>query len=1120
MLAMSFIPKHLAMKQLLRSLLMTKLILVLITGFAVQVFSRDPIKDPAAIRVSGKVTSAQGQPLSGVSVLEKGTNNGTTTAEDGVFALEVTGENSVLVISYISYRTQEIPVNNVRQFNVRLDLTESPQMSEVVVIGYGTRQRKDVTGAISTVGSKEIEKSTSMTPELALQGRAAGVFIASGGGDPHSRPTVRIRGVNTFGFAEPLYVIDGVPMYEGGAGVTGGAVGDIRSPINIFSMINPQDIESISVLKDASAAAIYGVRASNGVVLITTKKGKAGKPKVDVTASYGVQNIPKTFDVLNTQQYFALIKEAYNNNPDAGVSFEQKFGPLYDATSPDYVGNRPTVNWQKALLNKNAPLQDYSVRLSGGSEGTTYYLSGGFAKTESPLKANDLQRFSIATNIDSRISKYLQTGLTLRLVQESSSVNTNADLPAMMTTIPFQPIYDPNDRTGFAPAATGTFVANPDYDPNLLSPGAPFVFAAGDPRLLWGPQTRYNPFAWQDLNSTDYELVRILGNAYVQIEPITGLRLKGSIGGDYFTNLRKMWTAFDSWRFSQTPGNPYENTDGKAEGRYAEREGKTYNINKEVTLSFNRTIAVDHNIDIVLAASDQFARWSVKDLSGQVNYADPQYWGISNQPPFTTGFSNILWEDDLIGYLGRVSYKYSDKYYLDVTLRRDGSSRLAPGHKWDNFPSFGAAWRISSEKFFPKNEFINDLKIRGGWGKLGNVQSAGFYKFLSTVSFTADYPLGSGNGNPFGTQTQASVLPNFANTTLTWEKLETVNIGFDALLFNNKLSLTAEYYNKITSGIIQSVQLPPNTGIESSADLNVAEVLNRGIELQIGYTHKLGPVNFNVQGNITTVKNEVLKLYGGNPFGGEGGRVEEGYPLFYLWGYKTGGIFQNQAEIDAWRATHADLSIGQSRTNPAAGYQYKPGDMYFQDVYGNPRNPKERFSPNPDSVINSNDRTYLGKTIPGFFYGLNLGANFRGIDISIFFQGVGDVKKYNYLRATGESMGSIGNQWETTLDRWTPGNPSANIPRAVYNNPSTPIRFSDRFIENAGYLRLRNLQIGYAIPQSILGKTGFIKNFRIYGSAVNLFTITDWTGYDPETDSQANPVPTTRQFLIGVNAGF
>jgi TonB-linked SusC/RagA family outer membrane protein len=1116
------------MKQLLKHLLMIKLTFVFITAFSVQVFGRGFINEPVAIRVAGKVINSKGEPLSGVSILEKGTNNGTTTAEDGIFSLEVTSEKSVLVFSYISYRTQEITVNNTRQFNITLDLTESSQMNEVVVIGYGTRQRKDVTGAVSTVGSREIEKSTSMTPELALQGRAAGVFIASGGGDPHSRPTVRIRGVNTFGFAEPLYVIDGVPMYEGGAGVTGGAVGDIRSPINIFSMINPQDIESISVLKDASAAAIYGVRASNGVVLITTKKGKSGKPKVEVAASYGVQNTPKTIKVLNTQQYFELIREAYNRNPDAGVSFEQKFGPLYDQTNPNYAGNRPTFDWQRELLNKNAPLQDYSVRLSGGNDATTYYLSGGFARTESPLKANDLQRFSIATNIDSRVSKFLQTGLTLRLVQESSSINTNADLPAMITTIPFQPIYDPSDPTGFAPVASGSFVPNPAYDPDLLNPGAPFDFAAGDPRLLWGPQTRYNPFAWQVLDRTDYELVRILGNAYVQIEPITGLRLKGSIGGDYFTNLRKMWTAFDSWRFSQSLANPYENTDGKAEGRYAEREGKTYNLNKEVTLSYNHTFAADHNVDIVLAASDQFAGWKVKDLSGQVNYADPQYWGISNQPPFTSGFSNILWEDDLIGYLGRISYKYSDKYYLDITLRRDGSSRLAPGHKWDNFPSFGAAWRISSEKFFPKNGFVNDLKIRGGWGKLGNVQSAGFYKFLSTVSFTADYPLGSGNGNPFGTQVQGAVLPNFANTTLTWEKLKTVNFGFDALLFNNSLSLTAEYYNKKTSGIIQSVQLPPNTGIESSADLNVAEVLNRGVELQIGYNHKLGPVNFNIQGNITTVHNEVLKLNGGNPFGGEGGRVEEGYSLFYLWGYKTGGIFQSQEEIDAWRATHADVSIGQSRTDPSAGYQYRPGDMYFQDVYGNPRNTKERFSPFQDSIINSNDRTFLGKTIPGFYYGLNLGASFRGIDISIFFQGVGDVKKYNYLRAEGEGMGSIGNQWATTLDRWTPGNQSADMPRAVYNNPSLPTRFSERFVENAGYLRLKNLQIGYTIPQSILGKTGFIKNFRIYGSAINLFTITDWTGYDPEIDSRYNPetgrpvdpVPTARQFLIGINAGF
>ncbi len=1103
------------------------------------------------LTLTGKISdSLSNNGIAVASITVKGNSkNGTTTDANGNFKITVPN-NAVLVVSSLNYAAKEIPVQNRSFLNISLS-QKSSELNEVVVIGYGERKKKDVTGAISTVSSKDIEKSTALSPELALQGKAAGVFVESGGGDPQARPLVRIRGVNTFGYAEPLYVVDGVPIYEGGSGVSGGAIGDVRSPVNIFSMINPQDIESITVLKDASSAAIYGVRASNGVVLITTKRGKSGRPRVEFTTSYGTQNIPKTFSFLNTQQYFSLVKEAYGNNPDVNngvpVPAGVKFGPLYDPAGNQYAGNAPTYDWQKQLLHKNAPIQDYSVRVSGGNDAFNYYFSGGYAKQESPLKSNFLERYSIAANIESKISKVIQTGLTIRLVQENSLVNTQSDLGTMAATIPFQPFFDRNDPTGFAPAASGTFKINPAYDAAALKAQYPLsanptpeeidyrnklisalisqataegqpqkLFVDGDPKLLWGPQTRFNVFAFQSLNDNKYDLVRALGSAFVQIEPVKGLRLKGTLGGDYFINLRREWANVDNWRFSQTPGNPYAGQNGKAAGSYGERQGKTYNINKELTLNYTHTFATDHNIDVVLSASDEFARWYVNDLSGKVDYADPLYRSIRNQPPFTQGFAGIFQEDALIGYVGRISYKYKDKYYLDGTLRYDGSSRLAPGHRWDQFPSFAAAWRISGEKFFPKVSFINDLKIRGGWGKLGNFQSAGFYGYLSDVSTSPDYPLGSGNGNGYGTQIQGAALPNFANTSLTWEKLKTTNIGLDAQLFNNKVSFTAEYYNKITYNIIQSVSLPPNTGIQAPADLNIAQVRNRGFEFQVSYNQRVGPVNLNISTNLTTVDNKVLKLNEGTPLGGEGGRIEEGYSMFYLWGYKEGGIFQTQAEIDAWRKSHADVSIGQSLTNPTAGYTYKPGDMYFQDVYGNPVNPKDRFSKNPDSLINSNDRTFLGKTIPGYYYGFTLNANYKGIDISVFFQGTGDVKKYNYARSGGESMGGLANQWATVLDRWTEQNHSTTIPRAVYNNPSNPTRFSSRFVESAAYLRLKNLQIGYSIPKTLLSKSSFIENIRIYGSAINLFTVTKWTGLDPENDF----IPPTRQFLIGINAAF
>jgi TonB-linked SusC/RagA family outer membrane protein len=1062
-----------------------------------------------SVTVTGKVTDPYTKnSLANVSVQIKGTSIGVVTSEDGIYSISVP-VGGVLVYSYLNYPPQEIIVSRAGTMNVQIS-SQPKEMDEVVVIGYGSRKKKDVTGAVSTVSSKEIEQSTAMTPELALQGRAAGVFIESGGGAPGARPTIRIRGVNTFGYAEPLYVIDGLPIFEGGSGVNAGVIGDIRTPLNIFTLVNPADIESMTVLKDASAAAIYGVRASNGVILITTKKGKSGKPRVEFNGSYGIQNIAKSLKTLNTQQYFELLNESYSANPDANTSFADRFGSLYDVQSSDYVGNGPTYNWQNELKRKNASLQDYNVKVSGGNDNTTYYFSAGYSRTESPLKANHLERYSTALNLESKISKFLQVGVNVRLVQQNAYDNTQSSLGTMISTIPFQPIYYPSDPSGFSRVAAGSFIANPDFDPSRLSPGAPFIFD-GNPSLLWGPQTRSNVFAFHRLNDDRYNVFNTLGNAFIQIEPLAGLKIKGSIGGEYRINNRKYFNSFDAWEFNQTPQNPFTNQDGNARGQYGERLAKTFNINKELTVNYSKVFAGEHFLDVLLSASEQYSKWDWNDVSSPVNYTDRQYWAVNLLLPYSVGRTGVLQEDALIGYLGRLSYKFKDRYYFDATFRRDGSSRLAPGNKFDNFPSFGAAWRISEERFFPKTNFINDVKIRGGWGKLGNFQSAGAYQYLSNVSLTPDYPLGSGNGNSTGVPVQGSTLPNFANTSLTWETVQTSSIGFDALLFNNSISFTAEYYNKVTDNIIQSVALPPNTGIQQSADLNIASVRNRGIELQLGYNKKFGEVNFNAGANLTTVNNKVLKLNGGSPIGGEFGRVEEGYSMFYLWGYKVDGIFQNQAEIDAWYARNVkgDANIGANI--------YKPGDMYFQDVYGDPRSDKaERFSPLPDSAINANDRTYLGKTIPGYYYGFNVGADYKGFDISLFLQGVGDVQRYNSLRIGLEAMSGPANQFASTLNRWTPDNPSTTMPRAVFGDPFGATRLSDRFVESAAYLRLKTLQIGYTLPASVITKLKFSQRIRFYVSGINLLTITKYSGLDPENDI----LPPTRQFIFGLNASF
>lgn len=1054
---------------------------------------------PFAKTIRGSVVDEQSLPLPGVNVQVKNTQNGTVTDGEGNFEISVPDDNAVLIFSYVGFENQEVAVGNQGIINIIL-IADNNTLNEVVVIGYGERSKKDVTGAISTVSAEDISKSTSMTPELALQGRAAGVFVSTPSGSPFDRPTVRIRGVSTFGYAEPLYVIDGVPVIEGGASSGFAGFQDIRSPINILTLINPNDIESISVLKDASAAAIYGVRASNGVILITTKRGKVGRAKIEVSAQRGTQNLPQTFEMLNTAQYTTLYQEAYANNPAETKNLPKEFDPANAA----FLGNRPTNDWQDALKNDGALVEDYSVSVSGGSESTTYFLSAGYGKTEGSLIQNYLERYSLANSLTSKVSKRIEAGLTYRLAYNNALDNTGSDLAYVATAPPWQPIFD--EKGNYAPSVAGKFKPNPDFDLGKLNPGPKFIFD-GDPQFLYGPATRGNPFASQQYVERTFQLFRVIGNAYVQIEPLTGLKLRGTLSGDYYFNLRKEWSQYDpTWQFSQTPGNPFAGHDGTAKGSYGERQSRNLNLVKEFSINYNKTFG-NHNFDILLNAMDQEQTWRFTDASsGQINFIDPDFRNVGNNPPFNGTFTGRI-PQVLQGYLGRVSYKFQDRYYLDVTVRRDGSSVFAPGYRWGTFPSVGAAWRISSESFFPKTDFINDLKIRGGWGELGNKETTQGFAYLSSVNNGPDYSFGSGNGDGFGTQLQGVRLPNFPNFALTWEKVRTTNVGFDALLLDNRLSFTAEYYNRITDGIIQQVSLPPNTGIESAADLNIAKVRNQGIELQLGWNQTIGELNLNAAFNITTVDNEVLSLYNDNPLGGEGGRIQEGFPLFYLWGYEVGGIFQNQQEIDAWKGRYKD-NVG---TNTQA-----PGDIYFNDINGNPT-PGTFLNPIPDSVINNNDRVFLGNTIAGHFYGFNIGANFKGFDVSIFFQGVGDLQKYNYARAFGEGMSSTGaNQWTSTLDRWRPDAPSTTIPRAVRNDPNNNGRFSSRFVENASFMRLKNFQVGYTVPSSVFGKSRIVDRLRVFVSGTNILTFTNWTGIDPENDF----VPPARQILFGLNGTF
>jgi TonB-linked SusC/RagA family outer membrane protein len=595
------------------------------------------------------------------------------------------------------------------------------------------------------------------------------------------------------------------------------------------------------------------------------------------------------------------------------------------------------------------------------------------------------------------------------------------------------------------------------------------------------------------------------GSGYVQLQPVAGLRIKGVLSGQQLTLTNNSYRSFDAWQFGETPGNPYSGVKNPVSGqRYnavAINNSITTSLNKEINVDYAHSFG-DHNIDITLDASQEEWLWKTNGSSSFVTSDDPslRYFNATGNE---SGSNELHGHYVLIGYLARLDYNYKSRYYIDVLARRDGSSRFAEGHQWGTFPAGSAGWRISQEKFMQGLSFLNDLKIRGGYGVLGNEQTTPGWKYLSVADVNPpSYNLGNPNANNVGVAFKVA-----ANDQITWEKKRSTNIGFDALMFKSSLSLTFDYYHNVTKGIIQSVSLTPSAGVELPTDLNIADVLNRGIEIQAGYNTRFGEVNFSVTGNVSTVHNEILSLSNHTALRGNSYSLEEGYPIGYLYGYKMGGIFQSQKEIDDWNNSHTDnLSSEQA-----------PGDIYFQDLYGQPTAGSTAKNPVRDSVVDANDQTYLGKTIPGYTYGFTLSANYKGFDVSAFFYGVGDVQKYNYVRAAGESMSTNGrNQLTSVLNAWTPEHPSTTMPRAVWSDPNDNNRFSSRFVEDADYLRLQNLQIGYTVPQKWIEKTKAFQSFRLYVSGVNLFTITKYSGVDPENDTY----PTTRQFLIGLNASF
>ena len=1033
------------------------------------------------VRISGKVTNVQGEPLPGVSVVVKGTTTGTVTDVDGAYSL-IAEEGDVLEYSFIGMKKQEVLVANQSTINIVME-EEVVGVDEVVVIGYGTRQKKDLTGAVSQINSSEITKQNTLSPELAMQGKMAGVYISNPGSDPTARPTIRIRGVSTLGYNDPLYVVDGIPLTEGGAASSDSRVQDLRGPVNVFSMINPNDIESISVLKDASATAIYGVRASNGVILITTKRGKQGKARIDVSAKYGIQNIYKRHDMASIQEYIDWSMEAKNNNP---AYVTDQYYPLFDSSSEYYMGNSRdyTDDWADAALVKNAPIQDYNISVSGGNQMSTYAVGAGYSDQENAIFDNQFKRYSLFFNSDHQLTKWLKIGESYRFIYTKTDSEPGTSLSSAMFGVPWQPVYDATTADGYA--STGR-----DINGKFYSYG-------------YGAATRTNFLGRAKYMASKRKLLRNLGTVYAEFSPLKGLRVKGTVSFDYYTNTLETYSEMNRGIYEVDLGTTYPESVGNT---YRRRFNENTNIVKEFLVGYTNNFG-NHNVDFIFNAMDQEVKWNNEQMS--IDRESPiTEW---DQRRIEEGWPNenkgALYERNvsgLQGYMGRLSYNFNSKYYFDATVRRDGTSKFGPGHKWGTFPSFAAAWRISSEKFMEGIEWLDDLKIRAGWGETGN-QETRDYAFLSLVNMNPKAGFGSTDVAGVGIIYPASALGDFPIEDMSWETVTTYNFGFDAIMLDNKLTFTAEYYNRLTDGILQTISIPKVIGALNNPVVNLAKVRNKGFEFQASYTGKAGALGYNVTANLTTVKNITEKLYNGQPSTNGNLRIEEGYSINYIYGYKTDGIFQTEAEVAEHQSKISD-----------AGYdaQKSPGDVRFVDLNGAPldTDPEGTYVHKaPDGKIDAYDRTYLGKTIPGYYYGFSFNFDYKNWDMSLDFRGVGDVQKINTLGK--QSISGFGSNFlEDYKNRWTETNPSNSIPRAVQADPSGNNRISDRYVEDAGFLRFQNFQIGYNFKGAFIEKMG-INNLRCYFSGSNIFVISPYSDLDPEDNS----TPTT--FSLGVNLSF
>lgn len=1000
------------------------------------ILTTEAIKDlhaqQQAKTVTGTVTDVSGEPIIGANIRIKGTTTGTITDIDGNFSIEAEPQ-SVIEVSYIGYLTQETVINN--QKSIRFLLKEDTKtLDEVVVIGYGVQKKADLTGSVANINTEKLNTQSNANIGQALQGKIAGVDIVSQGGAPGSGTRIMVRGIGTLNNASPLYIVDGMYM-------------------NSIDHINPNDIASIDVLKDASSAAIYGSRAANGVIIVTTKEGSntEGKPIIDLSVNLGISTASKFLDMLDAKGWAEVTTIA-----------RQAIGkPALDMATD--LANKPDNDWQDIMF-RPALMQNYNLSVKGGGKYSTYYTGLGYFNQDGIVKGTNYQRYNIQSKNDYKRGIF-SAGTNL-IISFSHDKPLHQELRGgmigtILQSVPTLEKYDDTREGGYG----GTYgdVVN-----------IPHPLAIIDDNIM----DRYN------------ENVKIFANLYAQIELFKGLKYKLNLTPDFsFERYKNYLNKYD---FGLATNSITQLT---------ERQRRRRNILVENLLTFDRTFG-EHKISALAGYTYQDSRFRHIQAYGE---GLPQ--GLEEIDAATTNRSNEgnSWRSVLTSILGRVFYSYQNKYLFTATIRRDGSSKFGKNNRYGYFPSFSLGWNVAEEKFMENVHWLDQLKLRGGYGVLGN-QEIDNYQYSSTITTGINYP--DGNGGLL----QGAFPKNFANPDIKWEETAMTNVGIDFMAFNNRLSLTADYYVKNTKDILLTVPIPISSGGANDPIRNAGKIRNNGFEFNLGWMDQPNPdisYGINLIGSFN--KNKVIAM--GSESGSiKGGSTNQnittsetkaGYPIGGYWLISTAGYFNSQEEVDAY-------AKDGKKIQPAA----EPGDIKFVDA-------------NNDGVINDDDRVFQGSPFPDFTFALNGNMRYKNFDLSIGLQGVLVNKIYNATRQTLEDVTKGSNFLASCLDYWTPENKNASHPRLTWDDPNRNTRAeSDRYLENGSYLRLRSVQLGYTFPQTWF--KGAIQHARVYINAENLFTITSYSGYSPDVNADnANYrgfdnfiYPTNRTFMLGLNVTF